>query len=75
LPLRHSGEHPFEIEARLLRQLVRDLPRQIEAAEGARASILNPNVEIIQFDLTGGDSQAHTTTDLEPFLRLSLTIR
>jgi hypothetical protein len=30
-----SGEHPFEIEARLLRQLMQNLPRQIEAAEGA----------------------------------------
>ena len=28
-----SGEHRFEIEARLLRQLMQDLPRQIEAAE------------------------------------------
>ena len=30
-----SGEHRFEIEARLLRQLMQDLPRQIEAAEEA----------------------------------------
>jgi hypothetical protein len=28
-----SGEHRFEIEARLMRQLMQDLPRQIEAAE------------------------------------------
>ena len=30
-----TGENRFEIEARLLRQLMQDLPRQIEAAEGA----------------------------------------
>ena len=34
-----SGEHPFEIEARLLRQLMQDLPRQIEAAEGAARTV------------------------------------
>ena len=30
-----SREHRFEIEARLLKQLMEDLPRQIEAAEQA----------------------------------------
>jgi hypothetical protein len=30
-----SGERRFEIEARLLRQLMQDLPRQIETAEMA----------------------------------------
>jgi hypothetical protein len=30
-----SGEDRFEIEARLLRRLMQDLPRQIEAAEEA----------------------------------------
>jgi hypothetical protein len=30
-----SREHRFEIEARLLKQLMEDLPRQMEAAEQA----------------------------------------
>ena len=30
-----TGEHVFEIEARLLRRLMQDLPRQIEVAEAA----------------------------------------
>ena len=30
-----SGEHRFEIEAQLLRQLMHELPRQIEVAEQA----------------------------------------
>jgi hypothetical protein len=34
-----SGEHRFEIEARLLRQLMQDLPRQIEMAEQAARMI------------------------------------
>jgi hypothetical protein len=34
-----SGEHRFEMEARLLRQLMRDLPRYIDAAEDAAKMI------------------------------------
>jgi hypothetical protein len=34
-----SGEDRFEVEARLLRRLMQDLPRQIEAAEQAARMI------------------------------------